>query len=178
MNNFIVRFYQEAKQLGHETEASGKPVFLDVDMVEISIPGDMNNNITREVTEKDKRQFSAQYEAYKRGLSPSVNGTPLEHWPLLTPAQVKNYKAWNFETVEQIAEMSDLYAGKIGMGVMAHITAAKAYLKNAKDSALSQKQALEIERKDQQIADLQRQINELGARLDESPTKRGRPPKE
>lgn len=182
MNNFIVRFFQEAKQLGFESEAAGHPVFRDVDMVEIQIPGDMNNNVVKEVTEKEMRAFPREYEAYKRGLEPSVDGIPLEQWPLLTPAQVKNYKAWNFATVEQIAGMSDLFAGKIGMGVNGHIAAAKAYIANAKDSALAQKQAVEIERKDQQIADLQRQINELASmiqREESAPAaKRGRPPKE
>jgi hypothetical protein len=46
---------------------------------------------------------------------------------------------------------------------MADRTAAKAYLALAKDSALAQKQALEIERQNNLIADLQRQINELAA---------------
>jgi hypothetical protein len=84
---------------------------------------------------------------------------------------VGNYKALGVKTVENVAGMSDQVCNKVAMGAMADRTAAKAYLANAKDSALAQKQALEIERQNQTIADLQRQINDLAA-LAEKPKRR------
>lgn len=179
MTNFTIRFYQDKKLLGFKSEQAGHPVFEDADFIEISIPGDMSNQIVREVTENDIKQYAAKYAEYKQGLIPSVDGTPLEAWPRLTKAQVANYKALNFVTVEQIAEMSDAACSKVGMGSMPDRTAAQAYLALAKDTALAQKQAIELERREQQIADLQDQIKDLAVRLEsKEETRRGRPPKE
>lgn len=161
MANLAVRFYQDKLLLGFASEQAGHPVFEDRDFIEINVPGDMNNVINREVTENDKKEFAASYARYKEGLAPSVDGIPLEAWARLTSASVANYKALGVKTVEQISEMSDQTCNKVAMGAMADRTAAKAYLALAKDSALVQKQALENERLNNVIADLQRQINEL-----------------
>ena len=77
------------------------------------------------------------------------------------------------KTVEHLSGMSDQTCNKVSMGAMADRTAAKAYLLNAKDNALAQKQALEIERQNMTIADLQRQITEL-ASLAEKPKRKQR----
>ena len=161
-----VRFFQDKKQLGYASEQAGHPIFEDVDMVEIGIPGDMTNIIVREATERDKAAFASLFAQYKQGLEPSIEGTPVETWPRLTRAQAANYKALNFQTVEQIAEMSDTSASKVGMGAQADRTAAKAFLKLAKDAALAQQQALTIERQDAEMADLKRQIAELASLVD------------
>lgn len=170
--NLSVRFYRDKYLMGYASEQAGHPVYEDRDFIEITIPGDMNNVIQRPVTDKDMQQFAALYARYKEGLEPSVDGIPLEAWPRLTPAAVANYKAMGVFTVEHVAGMSDQVCNKVSMGAMADRTAAKAYLALAKDSALAQKQALEIERQNQTIAELQRQINELAALADKP--RRGR----
>jgi hypothetical protein len=165
-----IRFYQDKVQLGFASEQAGHPVFEDADFVEIGIPGDMTNVINRVATDKDKAQYAALYQQYKQGLEPSIEGIPVEAWARLTRAQAANYKALNFQTVEQIAGMSDAAAGKVGMGAMADRTAAKAYIAQATDSALAQKQALTIERQDAEMADLKRQISELASLVDKKDT--------
>jgi len=174
--NISVRFYQDKFLMGYASEQAGHPVFEDRDFVEIATPGDMNTVIQRPVTDKDKERWPTHFARYKEGLEPSVEGIPLEAWARLTPASVANYKAMGVKTVENVAGMSDQICNKVAMGAMADRTAAKAYLEQAKDGALSQKQALVIERQDQTIADLQRQINELAALADKP--KRGRPVRE
>ena len=168
--NFTIRFYQESIQLGFQSEAAGHPVFEDRDFIEINIPGDQSNVIVREATDNDKKVHASLFAQYKAGLTPSIEGVPVEEWSRLTRAQANNYKALNFLSVEQIAEMSDTAAGKVGMGAFADRTAAKAYLELAKDSALAQKQAIIIERQDNEMADLKRQVAELAA-LIEKPKK-------
>lgn len=158
-----VRFYQDKSQLGFASEQAGHPIFEDVDFIEILIPGDMNNVIVRPATEKDKHNYASLFNAYKQGLEPSVEGVPLEQWARLTKAQAANYKALNFHTVEQIANMTDGVLTKVGMGAQADRTAAKAYLSLAKDSALAQAQALELERNASEMADLKQQIKDLAA---------------
>ncbi|MDE3021973.1 MAG: hypothetical protein KGI54_08945 [Pseudomonadota bacterium] len=175
-DNLTIRFYQDKLLMGFKSEQAGHPVYEDTDFVEITIPGDMNNVIVRPATDNDKRQHAALFSRYKEGLEPSVDGVPLEAWSRLTPASVANYKAMGVKTVEHVAGMSDQICNKVAMGAMADRTAAKAYLSLAKDSALAQKQAVEIERQNQTIADLQRQISELAA-LADAP-KRGRAAKQ
>ena len=165
-----VRFYQDKNQLGFASEQAGHPVFEDVDYIEINIPGDMTNVIVRPATDKDKTVHANLYSLYKQGLEPAIDGTPVESWPRLTRAQSANYKALNFQTVEQIAGMSDTACGKVGMGAMADRTAANAYIALAKDSALAQKQALVIERQDSEMAELKRQVAELAALVDKKET--------
>lgn len=163
MANLSVRFYQDKFLLGYASEQAGHPVYEDRDFIEINVPGDMNNVLNRVVTDNDKKDFAASFARYKSGLEPSVEGTPVESWPRLTSASAANYKAMGVKTVENVSEMSDQVCNKVSMGAMADRTAAKAFLALAKDSALAQKQALEIERQNNTIADLQRQINELAA---------------
>lgn len=163
MANISVRFYQDKVLLGYASEQAGHPVYEDRDFIEITVPGDMSNVINREVLDRDKKEFAASYARYKEGLEPSVDGVPLEAWSRLTTASVANYRAMGVKTVEHISEMSDQICNKVAMGAMADRTAAKAYLASAKDSALAQKQALEIERLENMVKDQQRQINEISA---------------
>lgn len=174
--NLYVRFYQDKFLMGFKSEQAGHPVYDDMDFVEIMTPGDMNNIIQRPVTDRDIKQFSSLYKSYKEGLEAPVEGIPLEAWPRLTSATVANYKALGVKTVENVANMSDQVCNKVAMGAMGDRTAAKAYLAIAKDSALAQKQALEIERQNATIADLQRQVESLAMQI-EKPA-RGRPRKE
>jgi hypothetical protein len=161
-----VRFFQDKFKMGFESEQAGHPVYADVDFIEIATPGDLNTIIHRPATEKDKANYADLYARYKAGLTPSEDGVPLEAWARLTPASVGNYKAKGFRTVEHVAEMSDQIVGAMGMGAQGDKIAARAYLTLAKDSALAQKQALEIDRQNSTISDLMRQVQDLAARVE------------
>lgn len=168
MSQLTVRFFQSKLQHGYKSEEAGHPVFVDADFVEIRIPGDTNNIIVREATAKDKHNYAALFAAYQQGLEPATDGTPVEAWPRLTPAQVANYKALGFKTIEHIAGMSDQHAQRVGMGAQSDRTAAAAYLALAKDTAAVQKQALDLERSNQRIADLEAEIRRINARAEKS----------
>lgn len=161
-----VRFFREKFLMGHASEQAGHPVYEDRDFIEIATPGDLNTIIHRVATDKDKANYANLFAQYKAGLEPSAEGVPIESWARLTPARVANYKALGFRTVEHIADMNDNVIQKVGMGAHGDRTAAKAYLESAQNTALAQRQALELERRDQTIADMQRQIQELAARVE------------
>lgn len=160
-----VRFFRDKVKMGFASEAAGHPVYEDADFIEIATPGDLNTIIHRVVTDKDKATWAQLYAQYKAGQEPSAEGVPLEAWARLTPAQVGNYKALGFRTVEHVADMNDNVVQKVGMGAHGDKIAAAAYLLLAKDSALAQKQALEIDRQNQTIEELQRQVQELASRF-------------
>lgn len=156
--------------MGYASEHAGHPVYEDRDYVEIYTPGNPDPFVT-EATDRYQKQYAEQYAAYKAGLEPSVSGIPLEEWPRMSPAKVANYKAMKVSTVEQVAEMSDTSCNKIGMDAMSDKIAAKAYLANAKDSALAQKYAVENERLQKQISDLMGQVKDLAAQIEKKPKK-------
>jgi hypothetical protein len=65
-----------------------------------------------------------------------------------------------------------------GMAPYALRDKARAYLENAKDSALVQSQTEELRKREQEIADLKAQVERLAMVLEEQKPKRGRPAKE
>jgi len=74
----------------------------------------------------------------------------LEQWPLLTPSAIEELKGLKFYSIDQIAAASDqqlqvLEMGFLDMGPFTLRTRAKAYLDSARNSALPQAQAAEME---------------------------------
>jgi hypothetical protein len=163
-----IRFYQDTVQMVAKSDEIGRAIFEDRDFIEITIPGDTFNIVNRQVTQKDIEQYRGSYDRYKAGLEQSVDGFPLEQWARLSKSQVANYKALNFKTVEQIAEMPQSSAANVGMSAQGDIAAAKAFLAQSKDGALSQKQAVQIETLLAEVARQAEQIKELGALAEKS----------
>jgi hypothetical protein len=124
---------------------AGHPVFKDVEYAVITMPGGslvVDKQITpallREWREGSENQRKAPapfavraYEAWKDGLEPPVNGTPLIHWPGVTPAQLKMCAAINIRSIEDLAEANEDAIRKIGMGGRALKDKAAAYLRSA-----------------------------------------------
>lgn len=115
-----------------------------------------------------------------------MQGTPLEQWPLLTPAIVESLKAQSFKTVEMVAMSGDEAINRIGMTAgmqpLAFREKARRFLSVAKDSAEMERQAEELKKRDEEIATLKEQMAALLAaqtpEVQEQVKKRpGRPPK-
>lgn len=165
-------FYTDAIPLGFESEKQGRPIFKDVAFIRILVPGDTTNVIDREANEQDKIKYRQAWLRYESGQVVGVTGTPLEQWPQITRSQLKEAKYFEVHTVEQMANLADIHAQKLGMGFNELRTKAKAYLAAASGIADSTHQAAENERLTNMLADLQRQVEELGGK------KAGRPKKE
>lgn len=171
-DRMLVEFYTDAVELTQETERAGRPIFKEMPHIKIVIPGDPLNVIERRATDSDKQKYPKAWRLYERQEESGQSGTPLEMWPQINRAQVKESKHFEVHTVEAMAGLSDANCMKMGMGFMELRTKAKAYLTAAKDTAAVTAQAAENEQLKSMIADLQAQIKDLGKR---GP---GRPPKE
>lgn len=79
----------------------------NVEMVEIITPGDPKAMPVRKVTDGIRAKYRDYYEHWKRTQQMAPIGTPLEMWPMMTPAMVLQLKAANIFTVEQLAEVND-----------------------------------------------------------------------
>lgn len=181
-----VRFYQKEVLHEYNTQQEGRPIYYMADFVRIEIPGNQFSIIDTFANQDHKDRYPVQWAKYqneKRELGDDdIAGTMLRDWSLLTAAQVKELKHYHFYTVEQVANASDDQINRItmivGMGGHAFREKAQNYLKRAKDSEVFDAQAEELRKRDEQIAELQRQMNELMAATAEKETKRGRPAKE
>jgi hypothetical protein len=172
--NLLVSFYTKAVKNNFRSENEGKPCFDNVEYVKILLPGDKNTEVDRPATVDDKERFAQQYARFLQKKEAVIEGTPLEHWPVMDPATVEDCKASKIFTVEQVADLSDMQIQKLGMGYRELSKKAKAFLEYAKDTALPQKQAAEIERLHADNGELKRQLAELAARVEAQETKKSR----
>lgn len=161
----VVRFYHEPVKNNIKSATEGRPIFDEVLFVEIFVPGDRNTRVNRKARDEDKERFPAAWSRFERGHTAAVTGTPIEQWPTLGVRDVAELKAMNITTVEQIAELPDAFTSKF-VGLVTYRNQAKAYLAAATDSALAQRQAVELEAREARIAQLDAQVKELGERLD------------
>ena len=82
--------------------------FMNVEIVQILTPGDTKAAPVRKVTDELRMKYREYYAIWKQGLRMSPTGTPLEMWPVLTPALVLSLKTANIFTVEQLRDVSDV----------------------------------------------------------------------
>lgn len=171
-DKMFVEFYSDAVHMVADSEVQGRPIYKEFDHVKIIVPGDPFNVIERRATEEDKQKYPKSWARYQNSNQTGHDGTPLEQWPQINRALVKEAKHFNIHTVEHMAGMSDTQCSKMGMGFTDLRAKAKAYLMAANETAAVTAQAAENERMKLLIEDLQAQIKEIGKR---GP---GRPPKE
>lgn len=146
-------FYVEAIKNNAKSEAEGRPIFEDREMVKITIPGDRLSNWVGYVTDVHRERWPEHYAAFKRGEARASVGTPLEHWPCdsLTVARVAELKALNILSVEELASVPDNTLPRIGMGARALRDQAKAYIANAKGGAETAAMAARIAQLEEMI---------------------------
>jgi len=193
-SGLAVKFYKEAKKNEFRSEKEGRPIFEEILMIHIVMPGNNLFDVITPVTENHKRRFPVQWAHFQnnQGSDPMQLGTPLEQWPLLGTVQVQELKGLRYFTVESIAQASDATIQRIGMagGMSPHALREKAvrFLALANDTAVvdEQAQALAAMRAEQiekdaahakEMAELKAQVQALAAIAGAKP-KRGRPPKE
>ena len=172
-----VRFYSKELQNDFLTNKEGRPISYMADFVRIEIPGNQLSIIDTFVNNSHKAQFPTQWALYLNEKADgnhnpdNVQGTLLRDWPILNAAQATELKHFKFYTVEQVANASDQQLMSIGMTAgmspLALRDKAQAFLENAKDSSFAQKQAEELNLRDQQIADLKAQMERMAKLIEE-----------
>lgn len=160
----FVKFSLVPKQNEEKTKAEGRPVFDDVEYIEIRNPGDNTNVPHRPVRDHDRQRFQFQYQAWKAGQAEALSGTPLSQWPQVSRAQVEELAFSHVRTVEQLADISDSVAQRLGMGVLALRSRAKEYLERSKDEAAAIRLASELEKRDAMLEAMARKLEALEAK--------------
>lgn len=154
------RFHIEPVKDEQASAEQGRPIFRNEERVQFILPGSPNQPVFR-VLDEHRERWPEQYAAFRRGEEMSVEGTPLEQWPILTRAMVLELKALGVHSVEQASQLPDTAVQRIGRGGYQLRERAKAYLDDADACALSERLNRENEALNARISAQDRQIAEL-----------------
>ena len=161
----MVRFWEDAYPNAVKTAEMGRKVFDTVDWCEIKVPGE-NDTISGPVHRmpNDPRQrFPAAWAAYQKDKSTEgMVGTPLAEVAWLGRGEVETLKASGIKSLENLAALNDANVTHFPGGLALRQKARDA-IKAAEDSAPQQRMSEELAKRDQEIATLKAQINEIVA---------------
>lgn len=163
-----VSFYLATKQNKAKSEAEGRPVHDEIEMVRIMWPGDRNQSLSAPAQSRSIRvgskyptyaeRFPDQYKAFKDNVEFIGEGTPLAELPFLSEAQRKDLRALNIFTAETLVSLEGSTLQRLGMLGREWKNKAKAYL----DSASGVNNVVQLSSEN---AEMKSQIEELKAEM-------------
>jgi len=106
-SKLYVQFYSRPMMRPRDSEAAGRPIYVDVDHIRIMVPGDKLNMIDRVASEDDKSRFTDHWAKYAAGQKQQNVGTPLESVAFMARSKVEEYKYFGIHSVEQLSQASD-----------------------------------------------------------------------
>lgn len=162
-----VEFVKHPVLLGGRSKAEGREIFEDRDYVRIRVAGNDKECYFQPVKEQDKLRFPEEWSAYCKGAEVVRTGTPIERWPQVTPAQVRNLKVLNVFTVEDLAAISDVNLHKLGPGASQLRNDAKRFLEVAGAMA-NQHEMDELRKANAEQAETIRQLVDKVERLSDA----------
>lgn len=169
-HKIVPRFFLHEQQDDLGTARAGRPIFRTEERVEIIMPGNPLTRPVQRVTDEHRERWPKEYEAFKKGEEMSHTGTPLEYWPVMNRAMIRELKALDIYTIEQVSELSDLAIQRIGMGGLKMRELARAYFDDAKAQAVITETAHRNEELESKLAAQDLQIaeqNKLLAQMNE-----------
>ena len=182
----FVEFSHEPEYQEALSAAEGRAVYKDVSYITILFPADKTKKVFRRVKMEDDNsgpsdltRFPKQWAAFQAQQEQIPDGMPLEHWPPMTKARVKELKSLHLHTVEQLAALTDQNGPSIGLDWRKLRDMALNFTASAKDGAAVTKLTHENEILRGDIDMLKQQIAVLSAKATEDaeePRRRGRPP--
>lgn len=161
----LVKFEIRERQDLDLSAKEGRPIFKEVEYIDIRIPGDRSSTVCRPATFHDKQRFPKHYEAFKERVEYREDGTPLTEWPLIPRTMVNELAFFNVKTVEHLVSMSDSNAQKFA-GIRTLQQKAKDWLDKVSGDAVESRLREEINEKDAKISSLEEVILNLKQRVD------------
>ncbi len=181
----IIEMGFDTRPNARKSKKAGYEVHEEVPCIRVTVPGELNKSVREGPIRPDEKvRFPRAYAALMAldKEAPPIDGMPIEHWPRVTRVMAMTLKAANIPTVEAMAAVDDNNISKIGPEGPRLRSEAKAFLQVSHDAAAAQRIQAESDAKDALLADMQRQIRELAAKLeakDEEPKRGpGRPRKD
>ena len=157
------RFYRDAVLDKAESEKQGAAIYKNVEMVEITHAGDRSYVHKEEVRDEHMKRWPREYRAFKEEIVAAVDGTPIEMWPPLTPADVRMLKAINVTTVEDLATVQDSNLASLGHAGRRLRDKAVAWLEAANKGAAGVQAEARANKLEAELEALKRQMAEMAA---------------
>jgi hypothetical protein len=110
---------------------------------------------------REYQQFKQAFDAWRANIEPSHEGTPLEHWPLMTRDLVRAFKDANIPTVEMLATAGDNAANAVRAPFFEWRIKAQAWLKDAREKGGDAKARVELAKAEERIKTLETQVQQL-----------------
>lgn len=183
-----VEFSMEPVEQTFLSAKEGHPVWKEIPHIRITQPGGKSDVFRPVKMEQDvagpsdPQRFPRQWQAFQNQQEQAPDGTPVEQWPPLNKAQVREFKSARILTVEQLAAIPDsaFHSFPI-MDLRKFRDMAKKWLENAQGGAAVTSLEAENNRLRDDIEALKAQFAELAAKQGNEPNEKrgpGRPRKE
>jgi hypothetical protein len=179
----VIPIHNEGK-----SKTAGRPIYDDVEVVEIRFPGDRQrvgifpalsfagyhvneHGYEESITYAEK--YSDQYRRFKEKHQQIAEGTPVDELAFLTAGKRSELKALNILTAEALAALDGNQLKTLGMGGRQLKDQATAYLKAANGTAEVTKLAADNVSLQAQLAEMREEVAQIRegakARLSEHP---------
>ncbi len=170
-DRLVVKFRADKIKNEAKTKQAGRPMFDDIELVEIRTAGDRNtvkvfpaHSMHRWTMNEDGEQeeqtyaqrWNEQYRRFRENRQQVQNGTPLSELPFLTEAKRAELGHLSIHTAETLAALDGQNLKTLGPGGRELKNQAQAYIDQASGSA-------NVTQLASQVADLQAQIAALTA---------------
>lgn len=160
----IPRFYMRPVEQAHKSAQAGRPIYEDVEFVEIIIPGNRGAVHDTMVREEHRQRWPQHYAAFKAGQDAPQEGTPLEEWPAISRSQVEELRYFHIRTVEQLAGLGDdALSRAIPMGGYPLREKAQRFLEHAAGLAPMEALAAKEAANEAKMAAMEEEIRQLTA---------------
>lgn len=151
-------------ELEYATQTDGKIVEREV--VEFTRKGSQGATTRMRIEHLQRDQqdpiwlaLKPYYDNWKAGKTAPIDGTPLAAWPGATPQLVKALEPFHMRSIEDLANLTDATLDKVPIpGIRAFRKQAQSFVEAQKTTAVV---ARDLAAKDEQIATLTTQVNEL-----------------
>ena len=155
----LVKFFFKPVLDKVKSSEEGRAVYKDRLYISITIPGNREPTV-RVAHSGDIDRFPEHYSRFKNRVEEPQEGTPLKEWPMITRSMAEELSFLNVKTVEQLAGMSDTHAGKLMSGYQLKQDA-KEWLERTKKDVTEAGLQKELSQRDELIAKMQAQLDEL-----------------
>jgi hypothetical protein len=158
--SLLALFRNSAVLNAAKTAKEGRPIYDDMEVVEIRFPGRrdwqpfpaaafshwaVDPHTGGQTPVSYAERFSRQYRQFKEHAAQTKAGTPLDHVPFLTEARRAELRALNVYTVEALAAVDGQELKNLGTGGRDMKNAAMEFIATARANAPNTQMAAEIE---------------------------------
>lgn len=159
-----VKMYVKSMRDSDASEKEGRPIYRDVDYIEIRVPGS-RDGVARRITEGDKQRFPRHYAAFKLRVETPLEGTPLKEWGVISRSMAEELAFFNIKTVEQLAGLNDGHAQHF-QGIQEFKRKAVAWLETTKENASVAKMQAELAERDDTIKALSERVKDFEEKME------------